>query len=124
MLPEKFYECLQHEGVVSIGTSSAEGKVHVANTWNSYIMVTPEGQLLIPAAGMRRTQKNAQENPHVEITLGSHEVMGHRAMGTGFLLAGTIAFESEGPLYEQVHGRYPFASRALVFTPTSCKQTL
>lgn len=124
MLTEKFFECLQHEGVVAIATISLDHQVHIANTWNSYIQVTEDGKLLIPAAGMRKTQKNAQENPVVNLSLGSREVMGYKTMGTGFLLSGTVEFLSDGPLFEQVRAAFPFANRALVFTPSTCKQTL
>ncbi len=124
MLTEKFYDCLKHQGIVSIATSSLENKVHIANTWNSYITVTEDGKLLIPAAGMRKTEKNFNENPRIELTLGSHEVMGYKTMGTGFLLVGTAQFLKEGPLFDIVHEKFPFANRVVVFSPESCKQTL
>lgn len=124
MFSEKFYDCLKNEGVVAIGSCSAENQVHIANTWNSYITVTEDGKLLIPAAGMRKTQKNAQHNPYVEITLGSREVMGYQTMGTGFLLSGTVEFVDSGDQFDMVHGKFPFANRVLIFTPASCKQTL
>ena len=34
--PEKFYDVLNHEGVVSI-VSWGENEPHVVNTWNSYL---------------------------------------------------------------------------------------
>ena len=82
MLPEKFFDCLKYEGVVAIGTASASGEAHIANTWNSYLIVTDEEQILIPAAGMRKTEKNSKENPHVELTLGAREVEGYIGPGT------------------------------------------
>ena len=59
MFNEKFNEVLTKEGVVSI-TSWAEENVHVVNTWNSYLVKSGENKLLIPAAGMRKTQKNVE----------------------------------------------------------------
>ena len=115
MLPEKFFDCLKHEGVVAIGTASASGEAHIANTWNSYLIVTDEEQILIPAAGMRKTEKNSKENPHVELTLGAR---------TGFLLTGTASFLKEGTLFTRMKEKCPFAARVLVFTPESCRQTL
>ncbi|EFW28660.1 pyridoxamine 5'-phosphate oxidase family protein [Selenomonas artemidis] len=124
MLPEKFFDCLKHEGVVAIGTASASGEAHIANTWNSYLIVTDEEQILIPAAGMRKTEKNSKENPHVELTLGAREVEGYIGPGTGFLLTGTASFLKEGTLFTRMKEKCPFAARVLVFTPESCRQTL
>lgn len=121
MLSEKFHECLKHEGIVAIATC-LNNQAHIVNTWNSFIIVTEDEKLLIPAAGMRKTEANAKTNPHVEITLGSHEIMGYKTMGTGFLLTGTIEFAKEGILFETMHNKCPFANRVLIFTPDSCKQ--
>ena len=105
MLPEKFFDCLKYEGVVAIGTASASGEAHIANTWNSYLIDTDEEQILIPAAGMRKTE-------------------GYIGPGTGFLLTGTASFLKEGTLFTRMKEKCPFAARVLVFTPESCRQTL
>lgn len=57
MLTEKFLEVLKHEGVVSIVTCE-NNEAHVVNTWNSYIVIEGD-KMLIPAAGMRKTQKKS-----------------------------------------------------------------
>lgn len=115
-------QVLEHEGVVSIVTTG-ENEAHVSNTWNSYIVV--EGNsLLIPAAGMRKTQANAELNPKVKLTLGARDVMGHMSMGTGFLLTGTAQFITEGPQFDMMKAKYSFLSRVLVFTIEEAKQTL
>lgn len=124
LLPEKFYECLKHDGVVAVATSSEDNKVHIANTWNSYINVTEEGKLLIPAAGSRKTEKNYAANPYAELTLGAREVMGHRTPGAGFLLTGKLEYLTEGELYDMMYEKFPFLSRVLVFIPETCKQTI
>ena len=49
-------EVLKNEGLVSIVTQSVEA--HVINTWNSYIEITEEGKLLIPAGRMNTTENN------------------------------------------------------------------
>lgn len=121
MLSAKFHECLQHDGIVAIGTCS-NNQAHVVNTWNRFVIVTEDEKLLIPAAGMRKTESNAKANSHVEITLGSHEVMGYKTLGTGFLLTGTVEFAKEGALFEAMHDKCSFANRVLIFTPDSCKQ--
>ena len=49
MIPEKLQEILKKDGVVAIATLGKDGP-HMVNTWNSYIRVSPEGRLLIPAS--------------------------------------------------------------------------
>ena len=88
MSNEKLYEVIKHEGVVSI-VSSGNDEPHVVNTWNSYVVIE-NNKMLIPAAGMRKTQKNIEHNNRVLVTLGSKEVMGHKHMGAGFLICSSI----------------------------------
>jgi predicted pyridoxine 5'-phosphate oxidase superfamily flavin-nucleotide-binding protein len=123
MFTEKFLEVLNHEGVVSIVTCY-NNEAHVANTWNSYLIVTDDNKILIPAAGMIKTEKNINDNPKVKLTLGSREVMGYKYMGTGFLLEGTAKYLKEGDNYNKMKEKCPFLSRTLEITVTSCKQTL
>jgi len=123
MLNEKFYEVISHEGVVSI-VSWSNGDAHVVNTWNSYLNTVQDYKLLIPAAGMRKTESNINVNERVKVTLGSREVMGHRSMGTGFLIEGTAKFLESGAEFDMMKERYPFLSRVLEITVTSLKQTL
>lgn len=123
MLNEKLLEVISHEGVVAI-VSYGNDEAHVVNTWNSYINATEDGRLLIPAAGMRRTQKNLEGNNKVKVTLGSKEVMGHMYMGTGFLIEGTSKFLEAGPDFDMMKEKFSFLSRVLEITVTSAKQTL
>lgn len=58
--PEKMMEVLKHEGVVSIVTKG-ENNPHVVNSWNSYITITGEENLLIPAGGMKKTEENIKK---------------------------------------------------------------
>ena len=46
------------------------------------------------------------------------------SLKTGFLLRGKAEFVKEGPLYDQMHDQCTWASRVLIFTPESCKQTI
>jgi len=95
-LPEKFYDVLLHEGVVAI-VSWADGEPHVVNTWNSYLVVTDDERILIPAYGMRKTEKNVNVNNKVKLTLGSKEVIGFQNyQGTGFIIEGTAAYLESG----------------------------
>ena len=57
MLSEKFYDVLKNEGVVSI-VSWGTGEPHIVNTWNSYLVVTSDERILVPAYAMRKTEKN------------------------------------------------------------------
>ena len=123
-LPEKFYEVLQHEGVVAI-VSWGDNEPHVVNTWNSYLVITEEGHILIPAYGMRKTEKNVRVNNRVKITLGSKEVLGYKDyQGTGFLIEGTATYIESGDTYNMMKEKFSFLNRVLEITVTSAKQTL
>lgn len=123
MFNESFLEVLKHEGVVSV-TSWANGNVHVANTWNSYLHMTADNRILIPAAWFNRTQKNVDVQNKVIITLGSHEVQGKMGMGTGFVVEGTAKFLTEGADFDRMKEKYSFLTRVLEITPEKVKQTI
>lgn len=123
MFTEKFLEVLNNEGVVSIVTC-ANNNAHVSNTWNSYLVIAEDNKILIPAAAMINTENNININPNVKLTIGSHEVMGYRYMGTGFLLEGTAKFLKDGDKFEMMIEKFPFLTRVLEITVNSCKQTL
>lgn len=122
MFSEKFLEVLSKEGVVSIVTSGKDG-AHVSNTWNNYLVID-ENKILIPAAAMIKTEENININSKVKLTLGSHEVMGYRYMGTGFLLEGNAKFVKSGDNFKMMMDKFPFLTRVLEVTVISCKQTL
>ena len=124
MFNEKFNEVLTKEGVVSITSWSAEN-VHVVNTWNSYLVKSGENKLLIPAAGMRKTQKNVETNNKVILTLGSKEVLGYKDyQGTGFVIEGTAKYLTSGEEFDMMKEKFPFLSRVLEITVESLKQTI
>ena len=124
MLTEKFLEVLNHEGVVSI-VSWGINEPHVINTWNSFLTITSDKKILIPAAGMRKTQKNVTENNKVKLTLGSKEVLGYKDyQGTGFLIEGTAQFLESGLEFDMMKEKFSFLSRVLEITVTSAKQTI
>ena len=123
MLTEKFFEVISHEGVVSI-ISWGKGEPHVANTWNSYLTITKDNKILIPADGMVKTEANIKENNKVKMTLGSKEVQGHFTQGAGFRLEGTAKFISSGEEYDMMKEKFPFLTRVLEITLTEVKQTL
>lgn len=123
-LTENFFDVINHEGVVSI-VSWGLDEPHIANTWNSYIVVTEDGRILIPAYGLRKTQKNVEVNNKIKLTLGSREVLGYKDyQGTGFLITGTAKYLSSGDDYDMMKEKFSFLSRVLEVTVISAKQTL
>lgn len=124
MLTEKFYEVLKKEGVVSI-VSWGNEEPHITNTWNTFLVVTEDERILIPAAGLRSTENDVNVNPKVKVTLGSKEVIGfNNYQGTGFLIEGTARFIESGNEFDMMHTKYPFANRVLEITVASCEQKL
>ena len=124
MLTNVFFDCIKHDGIVSVASANAEGQAHIANTWNKYLIVTDDEKILIPCFGFHKTEKNVSHNPRVEVVVGSHEVQGKMGMGTGCLLTGTATFASEGPLFDEMKEKCTWASRVLIFTPQTCVQTI
>lgn len=123
MFNKSFLEVLKHQGIVSI-TSWANENVHVVNTWNSYLRITTDSRILIPAAWFNRTEKNININNKVIITLGSHEVEGKMGMGTGFVIDGTAKFLAHGTDFDMMKENFSFLTRVLEITPESVRQTI
>jgi hypothetical protein len=122
-LSEKFFEVLQHEGVVSIMSWGVEP--HLVNTWNSYLIVTDDERILIPAYGFRKTQKNVDINNKVKISLGSKDVLGYKDYpGTGFIIDGTAAYIESGAEYGMMKDKFSFLTRVLEITVDKAKQML
>ena len=123
-LPPKFYDVLNHEGVVAI-VSWGEGEPHVVNTWNSFLVVTEDERILIPAYGMRKTEKNVNVNNRVKLTVGSKEVVGYKDyQGTGFLIDGTASYLESGSTYDMMKEKFSFLTRVIEITVTAIKQTI
>jgi len=123
MIPEKLLEVLKQDGVVAIATLGQDGP-HMVNTWNSYIKITSDGRLLIPAGYMHRTEANIAFNSNVLITLGSSKVAGKIGPGTGFLIKGTAAFITSGPDFDAIKAKFAWARAAVAVTIASVTQTL
>ncbi|MBI4856428.1 MAG: pyridoxamine 5'-phosphate oxidase family protein [Acetobacterium woodii] len=124
MLTDKFHEVLENEGVVSI-VSWGVDEPHLVNTWNSYLVVTADERILIPAYAMHRTEKNVNQNNKVKIALGSKDVLGYKDyQGTGFAIEGTAKFIESGSEYEMMKEKFSFLTRVLEITVISAKQML
>jgi len=122
-LSAKFYEVLQHEGVVAIMSWGIEP--HMANTWNSFLVVTEDERILIPAYGFRKTEKNVDVNNKVHLTLGSKNVIGNNDyQGTGFLVKGTAKYIESGEEYDSMKSKFSFLTRVLEITVDSAIQML
>ena len=122
-LSEKFLDVIKHEGVVSITSWGVE--THVVNTWNSYLVVTEDERILIPAYGFRKTEKNVNVNNSVKLTLGSKDVLGYKDYpGTGFLIDGTARYITSGDEYDFMKQKFSFLTRVLEITVDTAKQML
>jgi hypothetical protein len=122
-LSEKFFEVLKNEGVVSIMSWGVEP--HLVNTWNSYLVVTEDERILIPAYGFRKTQKNVEIYNKVKISLGSKDVSGYKDYpGTGFLVDGTASYIESGEEYDMMKSKFSFLTRVLEITVDNAKQML
>ena len=122
-LPEKFFDVLKHEGVVTVMSWGVEP--HIVNTWNSYIVVTDDGRLLIPAYGFKKTEKNVNVNNKIKLALGSREVLGYKDyQGTGFIVTGTARYISSGDEYEYMKKKFPFLTRVFEVTVDKATQML
>ena len=122
MIPEKLLEILKQDGVVAIATLGQDGP-HMVNTWNSYIRISEEGRLLIPAGYMQRTEANVAFNPQVIITVGSSKVQGLHGPGAGFLIKGSAAFVTSGPEFDLLKATFSWLRATLAVTPESITQT-
>jgi len=122
MIPEKLQEILNQDGVVAIATLGQDGP-HMVNTWNSYIRVSEDDHLLIPAGYMHRTEANIAFNSKVLITLGSSKVTGNNGPGAGFLIKGDAAFITSGPDFDVLKSKFSWLRATLAVTIDSATQT-
>ena len=123
MLTEKFHDVLKHEGVVTVVSWGVSTEPHIANTWNSYLVVTDDERILIPAYGFRKTEKNVNANNKIKMALGSKEVLGYKDyQGTGFVVEGTAKYLTSGLEFDMMKEKFSFLSRVVEVIVTSAKQ--
>lgn len=123
MFTEKFFEVLNYEGAVAI-VSWGKDEPHMVNTWNSYLTITEDERILIPAAGMTSLTNDLAVNNKVKITLATREIQGSFTLGCGFRIEGTAKFTDSGEEFYSMKERFPFLNRVLEITVTSLRQTL
>lgn len=114
-IPERMLEVLKKDGVVAIATLGLDGP-HMVNTWNSYVRVSADGRLLIPAGYFHKTQANITANNKVLLTLGSSKVQGLNGAGTGFLVKGIATFITSGPDFATMKARFGWARATLAIS--------
>jgi len=122
-IPEKLRDVLKKDGVVAIATLGQDGP-HMVNTWNSYVRLTTDGRMLIPAGYMHKTEANVEFNPEILVTLGSSKVPGRNGPGTGFLIEGTAAFSDSGADFEALKTTFGWMRAVLAVTIRTATQTL
>jgi len=125
MLNEKLLDILSHptDGAVTMVTTGDDGS-HVVNTWNSYIAVTPDDKLLIPASGYNKTEKNLSLHNEIILSIASREIEGYRGKGTGFIVKGTTRFVTSGEDFDRTKERFSWIRAVLEITVTTAKQML
>ncbi len=125
MLNEKLLSVLANpaDGAISIVTNGADGP-HVVNTWNSYITVTSEDKMLIPAAGFVKTERNLNLNNKATLSIASREIEGYRGKGTGFIVEGTTRFITAGEEFNHMKEKFSWIRAVLEVTVVSAKQML
>jgi predicted pyridoxine 5'-phosphate oxidase superfamily flavin-nucleotide-binding protein len=122
MIPEKLLEIMKQDGVVAIATLGKDGP-HMVNTWNSYLRISSDGRLFIPAGYMHKTEANIAHNPNVLITLGSSKVMGLHGPGAGFLIKGKASFITSGPDFDFMKEKFSWLRATLAVVIDSATQT-
>lgn len=125
MINTTLSEVLSHpaDGVVAIVTQGTD-EPHVVNTWNSYVHISSDDKLLIPAGYMHRTEKNIASNNKVQLTVGSREVQGKLSKGTGFLIKGTARFLKDGEEFEMMKKQFAWMRAVLEITIEHAIQTI
>lgn len=122
MIPEKMQEIMKMDGVVAIATLGPDGP-HMVNTWNTYLRISPDGRLFIPAGYMHNTEANVRHNPNLLITLGSSKVQGLHGAGAGFLVKGTASFITSGPDFDFMKEKFAWLRATLAVSIESATQT-
>jgi len=122
MISEKLLNIMKQDGVVAIATLGPDGP-HMVNTWNSYLKISADDRLFIPAGYMHKTQANIAHNPNVLITLGSSKVDGLHRPGAGFLIKGKAQFMTSGPDFDFMKSKFSWLRATLAVTIETATQT-
>jgi len=122
MIPEKLSKIMKQDGVVALATLGPDGP-HMVNTWNSYLKISDDGRLFIPAGYMHKTEANIAHNPNILITLGSSKVAGLHGLGAGFLIKGKARFITAGPDFDFMKAKFSWLRATLAVNIETATQT-
>jgi hypothetical protein len=122
IIPDKLKEIMEKDGVVAIATLGPDGQ-HMVNTWNSYLRISKDERLFIPAGYMHKTEANIAHDPNILITLGSSKVVGLHGTGAGFLIKGKARFVTSGPDYDFMKEKFSWLRATLAVTIETATQT-
>ena len=122
-LAEALDKGLPEPNAMTVATVGEDGP-HMVNTWNSYVRLTDDGRMLIPAGFMHRTEANIRFNPDVLITCGSSKVQGKIGPGTGFLIKGSAEFRESGADFDRMKATFGWMRAVVIVTIESATQTL
>lgn len=125
MLDDKLMQVISTppDAAVTLVTQGQDG-AHLVNSWNSYLRVSEEGDLLFPVGGMRQTEQNLAGNDRIKLSIANREVQGLRYKGTGFILEGRAVILDQGPAFQLIKADFPWARAVLKISPISWEQTL
>jgi hypothetical protein len=111
-------EVLSLSAPVSLVTSG-EGGAHLIGVWNDDILISDENTLLVPVAGMKRTERNIKEGSPVGMLI-AHRDIGDE--GAGFRIRGDADIHYFGERYDTVKEKFIWARAALVISITSIEK--
>lgn len=124
-ISEKLREVIQTppDAAFTIITTGKTG-AHAINSWNSYIRISKNQELVVPVGRMHQTEENLRTNSEVILTISNREVQGLSYKGTGFLIQGHATMITSGENYDLIKENSPWARAALVISIFSLEQTL
>lgn len=116
-------EILEHEGPASFTTAGTDGP-HMAATWNSYIQVLGDADVVIPVGGLEKTEENIRAGSKMQMIVASRDISGTQGPGAGFLLKGAVEFKTSGRDFERTRSRFPWARAIMLFHIEEEKQLI
>jgi hypothetical protein len=121
MLTDLVKQVMHYNEPVAMATVWAGGP-HLVAVWMSYIETIDDQTLAMPAGGYRHTEENLKAGSPIQLMMATLHVEGAHGPGVGFRLTGSGRVDTEGPIYERVVERFPWARGALVVTVEKVEQ--
>lgn len=121
MLTEEVKRVMRHNEPVAIGTAWAGGP-HLVAVWMNYIETIDDRTLAIPAGGYEHTEENLKAGSPIQLLMATLQEEGAHGPGLGFRLTGSGRVDTQGPIYERIVQRFPWARGALVITVEKVEQ--